>query len=74
MSQIHPQIIEKDGKKEFVVLPYEEFRRLEEELADYHDLRALREAQREEGDAPTKSLEEVRKELGLEAKSAEDDD
>ena len=32
---IHPQIIEKNGKKEFVVLPYEEFLRLQEELEDY---------------------------------------
>lgn len=40
---IHPQIIEKDGRKEFVVLPYEEFLRLQEELEDYHDLLRLRE-------------------------------
>ena len=65
MPDLHPQIIKKDGKKEFVVLPYEEFLRLEEELADYHDLRALRKAQQEEQDAPTVSLAEVKKEFGL---------
>jgi hypothetical protein len=29
---IHPQIIEKDGRKEFVVLPYEEFLQMQEEI------------------------------------------
>ena len=29
---LHPQIIEKEGKKEFVVLPYEEFVQLQEEI------------------------------------------
>lgn len=41
------QIIEKDGKKAFAVLPYEEFLRLQEELEDYEDLRCLREAPRQ---------------------------
>ena len=40
---IHPQIIEKNGKKEFVVLPYEEFLLLEEELEDFQDLKTFRE-------------------------------
>ena len=59
-------LIEKDGKKEFVVLPFEEFVRLEEELADYRDLQELREAKREEGDAPVVDLAEAKAELGLE--------
>ncbi len=41
---LHPQIIEKDGKKEFVVLPYEEFIIIKEELENYEDLKDLREA------------------------------
>jgi hypothetical protein len=65
MVELHPQILEKDGKKEFVVLPYEEFVRIEEELADYHDLQALRAAKKEEGEAPTLSLSEVEADLGL---------
>ncbi len=39
---IRPQIIEKDGKKELAVLPYEDFLRLQQELEDYEDLRTLR--------------------------------
>ena len=36
---IHPQIIEKEGKKEFVVLPYEEFLAIKESLEDFEDLK-----------------------------------
>jgi hypothetical protein len=36
--------VKKNGKKDYVVLPYEEFLRVQEELEDYDDLRALREA------------------------------
>ena len=62
--ELHPQIIEKDGEKQFVVLPFEEFLRVEEELADYHDLQELRAAKQKEGGAPTLSLSEVKAELG----------
>ncbi len=39
---IHPQIIEKQGKKEYVVLPYEEFLMIQGELEDLNDLLDLR--------------------------------
>ncbi len=65
MVELHPQMIEKDGKREFVILPYEEFVRVEEELADYYDLQVLRAAKQEEGHAPTQTLAEVKAELGL---------
>jgi hypothetical protein len=61
---IHPRIIEKDGRKEFVILPYEEFLRIEEELEDYHDLRMLREEKASAGAEPTRSLDEALKDLG----------
>ena len=32
MIELHPEILSKDGKPEFVVLPFEEFMRLREEL------------------------------------------
>ena len=65
MFELHPQVIEKDGKKEFVVLPFEEFLRIEEVLESYQDLQILRAAKEEEGDAPTLSLSEVKAELKL---------
>jgi hypothetical protein len=62
---LHPQIIEKEGKKEFVVLPYEEFLPLQEQIKDYEDLKDLRCAKDEELDAPTTPLSEVKKSLQL---------
>jgi PHD/YefM family antitoxin component YafN of YafNO toxin-antitoxin module len=63
MIELHPQILKKDGKKEFVVLPFEEFVRIEEELTDYEDLQILRAAKQEEGAAETLTLTEVREML-----------
>lgn len=39
---IHPQIIEKNGKKEFVILPYDEFLAIQDALEDLDDLKELR--------------------------------
>ena len=63
MLTLHPNILEKDGKKAFVVLPYEEFLIIQEHLHDLDDLKDLRTAKAEEGDAPTTPLASVRKEL-----------
>ncbi|MGI8603264.1 MAG: type II toxin-antitoxin system Phd/YefM family antitoxin [Verrucomicrobiales bacterium] len=65
MIELHPEILKKNGKCEFVVLPYEEFIALQELLADAQDLTDLREAVKEEGDAPSASLDELKSELGL---------
>lgn len=61
MLALHPNILEHEGKKQFAVLPYHEFLAIQEELQDFYDLKALRKAKQEEGDAPTMSLEEVKK-------------
>jgi len=63
---LHPQIIEKEGKKEFVVLPYEEFLQIQEALEDFEDLRELREEREESMDTPSRSLREIGKDLGFE--------
>ena len=63
--ELHPQIIEKNGAKESVVLPYQEFIALREWIEDMEDLLELREAKRAEGDVPGRPLEEVTKDLGL---------
>ena len=59
----HPQIIEKDGKKEFVVLPYDEFLAIQEALEDFDDLEELRAAKAEAEKKPGIPLASVRKEL-----------
>ena len=38
MLKLHPEILMKNGKKEFVVLTYEEFVALQERLADEGEL------------------------------------
>ena len=65
MLTLHPNVLEQDGKKQFVILPYSEFIEIQELLQDFYDLKDLREAREQEKDAPTLSLEEAKKELGL---------
>ena len=65
MIALHPNILKQEGKKQFVVLPYNEFIILQEELADYEDLKNLRRAKDAEKDAPTISLEDAKSALGL---------
>jgi len=62
---IHPQVIEKEGKKEFVVLPYEEFLEIQEALADFEDLKEIRKEKEEAKNQPSTPLNEVAKKLGL---------
>ncbi len=64
MLTLHAQIIKRDGKKEFVVLPYEEFLKVQEQLQDFEDLRSLREAKEAEKDAPTIGIDELKKKIG----------
>ncbi|MGK7954805.1 MAG: type II toxin-antitoxin system Phd/YefM family antitoxin [Crocosphaera sp.] len=61
MIKLHPKFLTKNGKKEFVVLPYEEFLKVQELLEDLEDLEDLRNAKEEEKDSPSYSLDEVKK-------------
>jgi len=56
MTIAYANILKKDGKKEFAVLPYEEFLRVQEELEDYDDLKELRAAKSKEANSETVSL------------------
>ena len=60
---IHPQVIEKEGKKEFVVLPYDEFLAMKESLEDFEDLKDLRDAKAESANEKTVKLSDIRSEL-----------
>ena len=63
------QIIEKHGKKEFAVIPYKDFLRLQEEVEDYHDLRDLRRAKLDPKNRQGRPLDLVAATLGLKKKS-----
>lgn len=60
---LHPEILVKDGKKQFAVLPYEEFLSVQERLADADDLLELRNAKRTEGRKRSIPLAEVKRKL-----------
>ncbi|MBE9183156.1 type II toxin-antitoxin system prevent-host-death family antitoxin [Microcoleus sp. LEGE 07076] len=66
MIELHPEFITKNGKKEFAVIPYEEFEALQELIADLEDLMDLRAAKAEEANQPYMPLAEVKRLLELE--------
>lgn len=65
MLKLHPEILVKNGKKEFVVLTYEEFLAVQERLADADDLIDLRKAKLAEGKKKAIPLSEVKRTLGI---------
>lgn len=65
MITLHPNILEKDGKKAFVVLPFEEFLQIQSELQDYEDLKDLREAKEKEKKVAGPSLSDAKKKLKI---------
>ncbi|MBI5101486.1 MAG: type II toxin-antitoxin system Phd/YefM family antitoxin [Nitrospirae bacterium] len=64
------QIIEKQGKKEFAVISYKDFMRIQEELEDYHDLLELRRAKSDPRNRKGRAFHIVAAELGLKKKRA----
>ena len=65
MLKLHPEILVKDGRKQFAVLPYEEFLAIQERLADADDLLELRKAKRAEVRKRSVPLTEVKRQLEL---------
>ena len=65
MMTLHPEILIKDGEKQFAVLPYEEFVSLKERLEDMEDLLQLRKTKKAEGRKPTVPLARAKRQLGL---------
>lgn len=65
MIELHPEFLEKDGKREFAVLPYDEFVAIQDLLEDAADLLELRKAKQEEGNIAGVGLDELRVRFGL---------
>ena len=65
MLKLHPEILVKNGEKQFAVLPYEEFLAVQERLSDAEDLLELRKAKRAESKKRSVPLADVKRELGL---------
>ena len=60
MIELHPEFLTKNGQKQFAVLPYEEFLKIEELLEDMEDLQDLRNAKEEEKDRASVFLADVK--------------
>lgn len=60
---LHAQILKKNGKEEFVILPYDEFLALKDILEDAEDLLALEDAKREAGDEKPLPFEIIEQEF-----------
>jgi len=65
----YPKFLEVNGKPAFVVLTYAEYVRIDEELQELVDIRALRQAKAQDTDAPAMSLAEARTQYGLDARA-----
>jgi PHD/YefM family antitoxin component YafN of YafNO toxin-antitoxin module len=64
MIDLHPSYIERNGRAEFVVLPMDEYRSLQEYLEDMEDLLDLRKAKDEEAGAETISPDDLKRDIG----------
>ena len=62
MLTLHPETLSKDGKKQFAVLPYEEFLEIQ---ADADDLFDLRKAKKTEVEKLSISMADAKAQLGL---------
>ena len=67
MIEFHPEFLKKNGKNEFVVLPYEEFVTIQELLEDAEDLLLLQQAKQEDEGKPGVAIEDVMKRFGITA-------
>jgi hypothetical protein len=62
---LNAKILVKDGKRQFAVLPYEQFVALQKRLSDAEDLLELRKAKRAEGKKRSIPLTEAKRRLRL---------
>jgi hypothetical protein len=70
MTRLHPEILSHKGKRLFVVLPYNEFVALQEQLEDARDLLALRRARKDSAGQPLMSLADVKRRYRITARSS----
>jgi len=71
MLDLHPNILEFEGREAFVVLPYAEYLEIEEQLQQLEDLRTLRQAKAQDIDAPAMTLAEAHAQYELDLRPAQ---
>ena len=62
---MNAQVIGKGGRKEFAIIPYKEFVRMQGELEDYRLLKLLRAAKKDSRNKKGRPFAEAARELGL---------
>jgi PHD/YefM family antitoxin component YafN of YafNO toxin-antitoxin module len=67
--KIKPEIWTRSGGEQFVVLSMDDFEKVQELIEDVGLSRILREAKRRNAHSPTRTLEEVKRSLGLSRRS-----
>lgn len=65
MMKLRPEILKRDGKEQFAILPYEEFLAIQELLEEMEDMRLIDEAKANDTGEPGIPLEEVKRQLNL---------
>jgi PHD/YefM family antitoxin component YafN of YafNO toxin-antitoxin module len=65
MLKTHYDVLTRNGREKFFVVPVKEYEALLEKLEDEADYRALVKARKANAGKPTYTLEEVKRELGL---------
>jgi hypothetical protein len=68
MPKVKPEIWSRGGKKQFVILAYEEYRALCERLEDAEDFRLLEESKRRQANARTISHGEMMRRVRMKPK------
>jgi len=65
MIPLHREFLTKNGKKEFAVIPYDEFEARQELIADREDLMDLKTGKEQNANQHSVLLADVKKMLGL---------
>jgi len=63
--ELHPEFLVANGERQFAVLTYKEYLALQEWIEDTQDLHALKAAREENRNEPFYTVEETKKDLGL---------
>ncbi len=64
MTTLHPQYIKNNNTYDYVILPFDEYKKIEEMLEDYEDLIDLREAKKS-SQRDFVTLEDLKKSLDI---------
>jgi PHD/YefM family antitoxin component YafN of YafNO toxin-antitoxin module len=65
MTKTKYDVLVRNGKERFVVIPEKDYEALRERLEDDADYRAIEESKKRQANSPRYTLEQVKRELGL---------